>query len=112
MYKHEHNAYFLIALIVALNALYPTYHLPLRCLQSFTFINHSYSSSSPKTTDTIVLLDIFLMQLPKLVAKLGISKEEIPTQQGLKQLLFGGVSLIHICRKIGDPISSHAFVGN
>ena len=36
------------------------------------------------TLDTNVSLDIFLMQLPRLVTKLEISKEEIPTQQGLK----------------------------
>ena len=43
------------------------------------------------TLDTNVSLDIFLMQLPRLVTKLEISKEEIPTQQGLKQLIIMSV---------------------
>ena len=46
------------------------------------------------TLDTNVSLDIFLMQLPRLVTKLEISKEEIPTQQGLKQLIIMSVLLI------------------
>ena len=37
--------------------------------------------------DTSIPLDIMLMQLPKLVTKLEISLEEIPAQQGLKQLI-------------------------
>jgi hypothetical protein len=46
------------------------------------------------------------MQLPRLVTKPGISQEEIPTQQGLKQLHVRSVSLIQ-SREKGDPIPSH-----
>ena len=49
------------------------------------------------------------MQLPRLVTKPGISQEEIPTQQGLKQLHVRSVSLIQ-SREKGDPIPSHKLI--
>ena len=75
--------------------MYPTYRHLSRCLQLFTFTLTILILPLARTTlDTNVSLDIFLMQLPRLVTKLEISKEEIPTQQGLKQLIIMSVSLI------------------
>ena len=44
--------------------------------------------------DTSIPLDIMLMQLSRLVTKLEILLEEIPAQQGLKQLIYMSVLLI------------------
>lgn len=42
-------------------------------------VNHSYSSSSLLNSEYYIFnLGILLMQLPKFVTKLGISREEIP----------------------------------
>ena len=45
------------------------------------------------------------MQLPRLVTKLGISQEEIPTQQGLKQLHIRSVLLIQVGKRRPYPVA-------